>query len=85
MKNVFPNRASDKGIKWAALISGHHSVDEHNAALEANETRSICGLVTKSCPTLVTPWAVAVHGIPQARILEWVAISFSKGSSQPRD
>ena len=27
----------------------------------------------------------SVHGIPQAGILEWVAISFSRGSSQPRD
>ena len=27
----------------------------------------------------------SVHGISQARILEWVAISFSKGASQPRD
>ena len=27
----------------------------------------------------------AVHGILQARILEWVAVSFSRGSSQPRD
>ena len=27
----------------------------------------------------------SVHGISQARILEWVAISFSKGSSLPRD
>ena len=27
----------------------------------------------------------SVHGIFQARILEWVAIYFSKGSSQPRD
>ena len=27
----------------------------------------------------------SVHGISQARILEWVAISFSKGSSWPRD
>ena len=27
----------------------------------------------------------AVHGILQARTLEWVAISFSRGSSQPRD
>ena len=27
----------------------------------------------------------SVHGIPQARILEWVAISFSKESSQPRN
>ena len=27
----------------------------------------------------------SVHGIFQARILEWVAVSFSRGSSQPRD
>ena len=27
----------------------------------------------------------SVHGIPQARILEWVAIPFSRGSSEPRD
>jgi len=27
----------------------------------------------------------SVHGISQARLLEWVAISFSRGSSQPRD
>ena len=27
---------------------------------------------------------VTVHGIPQARILEWVAFPFSRGSSQPR-
>ena len=26
-----------------------------------------------------------IHGIFQARVLEWVAISFSRGSSQPRD
>ena len=36
-----------------------------------------------------TPWTVAhqesVHGILQARVLEWVAISFSRGSSWPRD
>ena len=48
------------------------------------------GLVVKSCLTLVTPWTVVcqgsfVHGILQARILKWVAISFSRGSSWPRD
>jgi len=32
----------------------------------------------------VTPWTI-VHGILQARILEWVAVLFSRGSSQPRD
>ena len=30
-------------------------------------------------------YCVAVHGILQARILEWIAISFSRGSSQSRD
>ena len=49
-----------------------------------------CGLVTKSCLTLVTPMDCSppgscVHGIFQARILEWVAISFSRGSSWPRN
>ena len=32
----------------------------------------------------VTPWTI-VHGILQARILEWVAFYFSRGSSKPRD
>ena len=41
--------------------------------------------VAQSCPTLCDPMDYTVHGILQARILEWVAISFSKGSSQPRD
>ena len=44
----------------------------------------------QSCPTLCdpvdcSPPGSSVHGILQARILEWVAISFSMGSSQPRD
>ena len=41
--------------------------------------------VTQSCPTLCHPMDYTVHGILQARILEWVAIPFSRGSSQPRD
>ena len=47
------------------------------------------GLVIKLCLTLVTPWAImpvsSVYGVFQPRILEWVAISFSRGSFQPRD
>ena len=47
-------------------------------------------LVTQSCPTLCDPMncslpGSSVHGIPQARVLECVAISFSRRSSQPRD
>ena len=43
-------------------------------------------LVSQSCPTLeCSPPGSSVRGILQARILEWVAIPFSKGSSQPRN
>ena len=41
--------------------------------------------VTQWCPTLCDPMDYTVHGILQARILEWVAFPFSRGSSQPRD
>ena len=41
--------------------------------------------VTQFCPTLCEPMDCTVHGILQARILEWVAIPFFRGSSQPRD
>ena len=39
----------------------------------------------QSWPTLCDPVDYTVHGILQSRILEWVAIPFSRGSSQPRD
>ena len=41
--------------------------------------------VTQSCPTICDPMDYTVNGILQARVLEWVAIPFSRGSSQPRD
>ena len=47
-------------------------------------------LVTQLCPVLFNPMdcspsGFSVHGILQAKILEWVAIPFFKGLSQPRD
>ena len=47
-------------------------------------------LVTQSCPTLCDPMdcsppGSSVHGLLQTRILEWVAIPLSRGSSPPRD
>ena len=47
-------------------------------------------LVAQSCPTLwdsmdCSPPGSSVHGILQARILEWVAMPSSRGSSQTRD
>ena len=49
-----------------------------------------CCSVAQSCPTFCNPMdysspGSSVHGILQARILEWVAIPFSKGSSWPRN
>ena len=46
--------------------------------------------VVQSCPTLCDPMhcslpGSSIHGIFQARVLEWIAISFCRESSQPRD
>ena len=41
--------------------------------------------VTQSCSTLCDPMNYTDHGILLARILEWAAFPFSRGSSQPRD
>ena len=41
--------------------------------------------VAQLCPTLCKPMDYTVHGILQARILEWVAFPISRGSSQSRD
>ena len=41
--------------------------------------------VTQLCPILCSPMDYTINVILQARILEWVAVSISSGSSQPRD
>ena len=58
--------------------------------VDSTSSACVCVLVTQSCPILCNPRDCSppvsyVHGILQARILEWVAIPFSRGSSQPRD
>ena len=66
------------------------SVSNHN--MHTRVLRSIVGVkhwsevkVAQSCPTLCNPMDSTAHGILQARIPEWVACPFSRGSSQPRD
>ena len=61
---------------WAQISQrGHHSW-EHLASLNfESEGHSV----------MSNPMDYTVHGILQARILEWVAFSFSRGSSQPRN
>ena len=62
------------------------SVQRSESAIESESESE----VAQSCLTLCDPMdgslpGSAVHGILQARILEWAAISFSRGSSQTRD
>ena len=57
--------------------------------LKSSQCTALC-LVTQSCLTLCDPMdcsppGSSVHGILQSRILEWVAMPSSMGSSQPRD
>ena len=56
----------------------------HEKALKS-ESVSCLVLSTSLWPTDCTTPCSSVHGISQARIREWVAVSFSRGSSQPRD
>ena len=64
-------------------ISPFHSftlrVLSSNCVVNTTESES-CSVVSDSAAL----WIV-VHGILQARILEWVAFAFSRGSSKPRD
>ena len=70
---------------WLSML--RHYVLCRPGLCKAGESESE---VTQSCPTLCDPMdcsrpGSSVHGIFQAIVLEWIAISFSRGSSQPRD
>ena len=67
---------SDNGILFSA---------EKNEHSNHEKTCEVKVKVAQSCPTLCSPVDYTVHGILQARILEWVTIPFSRGSFQPRD
>ena len=62
----------------------------HSRKIKLTLCTKVKVLVTQSCPPLWNPMdsslpGSSVHGILQARILEWVAMTFSSESSQPRD
>ena len=77
---TIPKKTKCKKAKWL-------SEEVLQIAVERRESESE---VAQSCPTLCDPMdyslpGSSVHGIFQARVLEWVAISFSRRASQPRD
>ena len=60
------------------------------SAVRKGQILTVKSLVAQLCPTLCNPMdcnlpGSPLHGIFQARVLEWVAIAFSKGSSQPKN
>ena len=69
------------------------SLSKKPSAEWAKEVRHLILLLlidTQSCPTVCdpvdcSPPGSSVHGILQARMLEWVAVPFCRGSSRPRD
>ena len=70
---------------WPAAVQG-----VTNSWTQLSDWTDWLGSVTQSCLTLCDPMdcslpGSSVHGISQARILEWVAISYSRVSSWPRD
>ena len=84
-----PNPGTEPtSLKSSALVGGFFFFFNHSCHL-GSPLGILCS-VTKLCPTLCDPMdynppGSFVLGVLQARILEWVAISSSRGSSQPRD
>ena len=84
-QNVSKNETNMQMIINLNISSGSVYTWNFNLIIDTKESE-----VSQSCLTLCDPvdcslLGSSVHGIFQARVLEWVAISFSRGSSQPRD
>jgi len=77
--------------KWAEALNRHFFQRRHTDGYQTHEKmlnitiKEVKVKVTQLCLTLCDSMDYTVHGIPQARILEWVVIPFSRESSQPRD
>ena len=80
-----------KLASWAPLGEGMELIKESaGGMLEYWESSVVCAKLLQLCLTLCysmdcCPPGSSVHGILQTRILEWVAMPSSRGSSKPRD
>ena len=80
LQGIFPIQGSNPGIPYCRWIIYHLSYQG-----SPNKHYEVEVKVTQSCSTLCDPKDYTVHGILQARILEWIAFTFSRASSQPRN
>ena len=79
------NRNSETIFLGSKITADSDCRHEIKRRLLLGRNESVKVKASQLCPTLCIPMDYAVHGILQARILEWVAFPFSRGSSQPRD
>ena len=88
LADLVPGESLCSGLTMFAFSLCLHMAERVGSGLSSSFCMCACP-VAQSCLTLCDPWTVAcqfpVHGLLQARIVEWVAISYSRGSSQPRD
>ena len=83
LKSLLQHHSSKASILWC---SAFFTVQLSHPYMTTGKTIALTRWkVAQSCLTLCNSVDYTVHGILQARILEWVAIPFSMGSSQPRD
>ena len=68
-----------------SLVNSHHLTELQGFCSCDESENEVKVTVSQSCPTLCDPVGYTIHGILQARILEWVAFPFTRGSSQARD
>ena len=94
---ISPNSPSYQKLKYDSLFSGEETGEQSSQLThvvniwaeilvlmeEKSESAQLC--LTLCEPMDCSPPGSSFHGISQAGILEWVAMSFSRGSSQPRD
>ena len=75
--------SSNPGIEPASLATPALAGVLFTTAPPGKPVVQVKATVAQSCPALCDPMDCTVHGLLQARILEWVAGPFSRGSSQP--
>ena len=78
-------RAAERGLEWVSWVLVSCLPLAPVSWMTLGIYTYIYMKVTQSCPVLYDPMDSIVHGILEARILEWVAFPFSRGSSQTRD
>ena len=83
--------ASSRRWWWTGKPGKHQSIGSQRVGRDwGTNIVTVTAIAAQSCLTLwdsmdCSPPCSSIHGVFQARVLEWVAIPFSRASSQPRD